>query len=104
MREVIKTALGLTAIGAALILFMAAKPVAKYPEAWIPMFFGAGDEVSTLINTTQITRITPMFDAEKMLSHNEKKASYLEVQMSNGEKLEVFEPFDEFVERIRRSQ
>ena len=104
MKEVIKTAFGLTVIGAALILFMSAKPVAKYPDAWIPMFFDSSDNVSTLLNTEEITRITPMFDADTLLSHNPENANYLEVQMSNGEKLQVFEPFDEFVERIRRSQ
>jgi hypothetical protein len=105
MKYVIKNSVGLIIIGVLLVLCLSFKSVSsRYPDAWIPMFVDTSDEVSTLINTDQITRITPKFHPELLLGHEPKNANYLEVQMANGEKIEVFEPFDEFVERIRRSQ
>lgn len=81
-------------------MLLAASPVvAKYPDGWIPLFTSQrSDAVSTVLNTTQITRVTPVLD---LFNHADP---YLEVQFSNGEKLQVFEPFEEFMERIRRSQ
>lgn len=79
----------------------------KFPDNYIPMFHDNSDAVSTALNTAQITRITPKFDHEGLLSRGKKSTggvSYLEVQFSNGEKIQVFEPLDEFLERIRRSQ
>ena len=79
----------------------------KFPDNYIPMFHDNSDAVSTALNTTQITRITPKFDHDGLLSRGKKSTggvSYLEVQFSNGEKIQVFEPLDEFLERIRRSQ
>ena len=86
-------------LGAVLMLLAAAPVALKYPDGWIPLFSSqSSDHVSTVLNTEQITRITPILDL-----HNHAEP-YLEVQFSNGEKLQVFEPFEEFMERIRRSQ
>jgi hypothetical protein len=105
MKLVIKNAIGLIIIAVFIVLCFGFKSVpGRYPDAWIPMFIDTSDEVSTLINTDQITRITPKFHPELLLGHEPENSTYLEVQMANGEKIEVFEPFDEFVERIRRSQ
>ena len=105
MYEYIIKTIGLAIIGALVVLCFAFNSLpSRYPDAWIPMFVDTTDNVSTLINTKQITRITPKFHPELLLGYEPESPSYLEVQFSNGEKIEVFESFDEFVERIRRSQ
>ena len=104
MKRVIKDALGVLCIGAALVLCLSFKSIAKWPDGYIPMFFDSSDAVSTLINTNQIVRITPsQMNPEELLGHG-GLSDYLEVQLSNGKIIQVYEPFDEFVERIRRSQ
>lgn len=78
---------------------------AKFPDGWIPMYFDQSDAVSCVINTNTIAYIEPCTDTEAILSRSEKASlSYLKVYLNNGDILEVVEPFDEFVERIRRSQ
>ena len=105
MKLIIKNTICLPILGALVVLCFAFNSLpSRYPDAWIPMFVDTSDEVSTLINTQQITRITPKFHPELLLGHEPENSTYLEVQFSNGEKIEVFEPFDEFVERIKRSQ
>ena len=105
MKLIIKNSIGLAAISTMLVLCFGFKSVpGRYPDGYVPMWVDEGDTVSTLINTRQIIMITPKTHPELLLGHEPDKASYLEVKLSNGEKIEVFEPFDEFVERIRRSQ
>ena len=106
MKQVIKNTLGLVLIGALLIVCFGFKSVpAKFPDGWIPMFYDQSDSVSCVINTNTISYIEPGVDPEAILSRaGDKQFEYLMVHLTNGKSLKVFEPFDEFVERIRRSQ
>ena len=110
MRQPIISGLSITFLAATPMLLATVVPTAesqasRMPEGYIPMFHDNSDEVSTMLNTNEITRITPMFDHEGILKRGDGVGgNYLEVQFSNGETIQVFEPFDEFIERIRKSQ
>ena len=84
------------------------KPVSaklKFPDGYIPMWESqSSDAISTVLNTRNITRITPKFDEEAVLSIDRDSAEYLEVRFNDGQVLQVFEPLDEFLDRIRSSQ
>jgi hypothetical protein len=109
---VYKPAVGLALIGLFLML-MSMVPInateysergVRFPDGYVPMWVDEGDTVSTLINTRQIIMITPKTHPELLLGHEAEKATYLEVKLGNGQTIQVFEPFEEFVERIRRSK
>lgn len=105
---VYKPVVGLVLIGLVLMLMSMVTPKnasgIRFPEGYVPMWVDSGDTVSTLINTRQIIMITPKIHPELLLGHDNDKAAYLEVKLGNGETIQVFEPFEEFVERIRRSK
>jgi len=105
--SMIKSMIALPVIGAVLMVLIAASPAAKltYPRRWIPMWEGKRETI--MIHTDNIVTVEPKFDPEALLARSKllnKKAQYLEVILADGRKLQVFEPFDEFMERIRRSQ
>ena len=104
---VYKPVVGLALIGLVLMLMSMVTPKnasgIRFPDGYVPMWVDSGDTVSTLINTRQIIMITPKTHPELLLYHDNDKA-YLEVKLGNGETIRVFEPFEEFVERIRRSK
>ena len=91
------------------------KPVSakvKFPEGYIPMWESqSSDSISTIINTANITRITLKYD-EKVVEAKvplprmgmRPSPSYIEVRFADGEVIEVYEPLDEFLDRIRSSQ
>ena len=110
----IKTMLTLPVVGAVLMVLVAASPNAKlrFPEGYIPMWESqSSDSISTILNTANITRITLKYD-EKVVEAKvplprmglRPSPSYLEVRFADGEVIEVFEPLDEFLDRIRSSQ
>jgi hypothetical protein len=84
------------------------KPVSakvRFPDGYIPMWESqTSDAIATVLNTANITRITPKFDEEAILSRDSDSADYLEVRFNDGQVLQVFEPLDEFLNRIRSSQ
>ena len=84
------------------------KPVSakiRFPDGYIPMWESqTSDAIATVLNTRNITRITPKFDEEAVLSMDRESAEYLEVRFNDGQVLQVFEPLDEFLDRIRSSQ
>lgn len=99
--------LTLPVVGAVLMVLVAASPNAKlrFPEGYIPMWESqTSDAIATVLNTANITRITPKFNEEAILSRDSDSAEYLEVRFNDGQVLQVFEPLDEFLNRIRSSQ
>jgi hypothetical protein len=105
--SMIKSMIALPVIGAVLMVLIAASPAAKltYPRRWIPMWEGKRESI--MIHTDNIVTVEPMFDPEALLARSKllnKKAAWLDVVLADGRTLKVFEPFDEFMERIRRSQ
>jgi len=104
----IKTMITLPVVGAVLMVLVAASPNAKlrFPEGYIPMWESqTSDAIATVLNTANITRITPKFNEEAILPlRDPDSAEYLEVRFSDGEVIQVFEPLDEFLNRIRSSQ
>ena len=77
---------------------------ATYPKSFIPFWSQArgGHEVA-LLNTNQIVRIVPYFDPiEEEPNHGD--ILHLEVYMSDGKILTVYEDFSEFYDRCRVSQ
>ena len=105
--SMIKTMITLPVVGAVLMVLVAASPNAKlrFPEGYIPMWESqTSDAIATVLNTANITRITPKFDEEAILSRDNESAEYLEVRFNDGQVLQVFEPLDEFLNRIRSSQ
>ena len=77
---------------------------ATYPKAFIPFWSKArGGHETALLNTNQIVRIVPYFDPiEEEPNHGD--ILHLEVYMSDGKILTVYEDFDEFYDRCRVSQ
>jgi hypothetical protein len=66
-----------------------------------------GKRESIMIHTDNIVTVEPKFDPELLLARSRllnNKAAWLDVVLADGRTLQVFEPFDEFMERIRRSQ
>ena len=108
MRNLPTTIVGLVLIGLFLFLCMGFKPISRkvrFPDGYIPMWESqTSDAISTVLNTRNITRITPKFDEEAVLSIDRDSAEYLEVRFNDGQVLQVFEPLDEFLDRIRSSQ
>jgi hypothetical protein len=105
--SLIKTLIGLPVLGAVIMVLVAASPTQKltYPRRWIPMWEGKRESI--MIHTDNIVTVKPMFDPSLLLKSNKIKnsqAGFLEVTLACGEKLEIYEPFEEFMERIRRSQ
>lgn len=101
--------------GILVFLFLGFKPVSakiKFPDGYIPMWEAqSSDSISTIINTANITRITLKYDEEVVEAKVplprmglRPSPSYLEVRFADGEVIEVFEPLDEFLDRIRSSQ
>lgn len=78
----------------------------QYPDGYIPMWSeqrGKGHE-TTLLNTHQIISVTPVFDPELVLSKaRSPKAEYLNVLLSSGNTLKIYEDYEEFKKRIRNS-
>ena len=63
------------------------------------------DSIATVLNTANITRITPKFNDDAIEDMREPEAAeFLEVRFNDGQVLQVFEPLDEFLDRIRSSQ
>ena len=108
MKNLPTTIVGLLLIGITIFLCMGFKPVSKkvkFPDGYIPMWESqTSDAIATVLNTANITRITPKFDEEAVMSIDKDSAEYLEVRFSDGEVIQVFEPLDEFLNRIRSSQ
>lgn len=76
------------------------------PDGYIPMWSQQkkGHQTS-LINTRQIVRITPVFDPDLVLSKTRNpKADYLEVLLSTGELLVINEDYEDFKKRVRNSR
>jgi hypothetical protein len=84
------------------------KPVSaklRFPNGYIPMWESqTSDAVSTVLNTENITRITPKFNEEALLTRGDEPPNYLEVRFTDGQTIMVYEPLDEFLDRIRSSQ
>lgn len=108
MKNLPSTVVGLLLIGITIFLCFGFKPVSakvRFPEGYIAMWESqTSDAIATVLNTANITRITPKFDEEAVLSMDKDSAEYLEVRFSDGEVIQVFEPLDEFLNRIRSSQ
>ena len=63
------------------------------------------DSIATVLNTANITRITPKFNDDAIEVMREPEAAeFLEVRFNDGQVIQVFEPLDEFLNRIRSSQ
>ena len=89
------------------MVLLAASPAGKttYPRRWIPMWEGKRESI--MIHTDNIVTVKPMFDPSLLLANTKilnKKAAWLDVVLADGRKIQVYEPFEEFMERIRRSQ
>lgn len=83
------------------------QPKGTMPKGFVPMWSSQkGGTETCAINTSQIVRIVPVLiaDESELTSTNEKFEPYLDVFMSDGIKLQVFEPYKEFKSRIRSSQ
>ena len=108
MKNLPNTTVFVVVTGILLFLCFGFKPVSakvKFPEGYIPMWESqTSDSIATVLNTANITRITPKFDEEAVLSMDRESAEYLEVRFNDGQVLQVFEPLDEFLDRIRSSQ
>ena len=93
-------------LGAVLMVLMAAKPGGRltYPRRWIPMWEGKREAI--MIHTDNIVTVEPIFTSgqRRLDKLKNSEALHLEIILADGRKLEIFEPFDEFMERIRRSQ
>ncbi len=89
------------------VIPFAANKFSQEPDGYIPMWSeqkGKGHQ-TTLINTQQIVSVTPVFDADLVLSRaRNPKADYLEVLLSTGELLVIDEEYDDFKKRVRNSQ
>lgn len=83
------------------------KPVSaklRFPDGYIPMWESqTSDAISTVLNTQNITRITPKFNEEALLTRGDESPNYLEVRFTDGQTIMVYEPLDEFLDRIRSS-
>ena len=95
--------------GILVFLFLGFKPVSakiKFPDGYIPMWESqTSDTVATVLNTRNITQITPKFNDDAIEVMKEPEAAeFLEVRFNDGQVLQVFEPLDEFLNRIRSSQ
>ena len=79
-------------------------PAKQYPKNFIPFWSQEkrGHE-TTLLNTNQIVRITPVFDPT-VSEPNHSHITHLEVELTNGKTIEVFEDFRDFFTRVRVSQ
>jgi len=75
------------------------------PDGWIPMWVNDDDKdnQSCLINTSNIVTITPVYDAENFSSRN-PKINYLEVVLTDGRRLTIYEDYEEFKKRIRNAR
>jgi len=115
MKNLPNTTVFVVVTGILLFLCFGFKPVSakvKFPEGYIPMWESqSSDSISTIINTANITRITLKYDEEVVEAKVplprmglRPSPSYLEVRFADGEVIEVFEPLDEFLDRIRSSQ
>lgn len=108
MKNLPTTIVGLLLIGITIFLCMGFKPISRkvrFPDGYIAMWESqTSDAIATVLNTANITRITPKFDEEAILSRDSDSAEYLEVRFNDGQVLQVFEPLDEFLNRIRSSQ
>ena len=88
------------------VIPFAANKLSQEPDGYIPMWSQQkkGHQTS-LINTRQIVRITPVFDPDLVLSKTRNpKADYLEVLLSTGELLIVDEEYEDFKKRVRNSR
>ena len=115
MRNLPTTVVGLVLIGITIFLCFGFKPVSaklRFPDGYIPLWESqSSDTISTILNTANITRITLKYDEEVVEAKVplprmglRPSPSYLEVRFADGEVIEVFEPLDEFLDRIRSSQ
>jgi len=96
----------LCAVGILIMLCMSFNSVAKirFPDEYIPMWQGQSDTVATVLNTANITRITPMFSTDIAMDRSNDPAEYLEVRFAGGEVIKVYEDLEEFLSRIRQNQ
>lgn len=108
MKNLPTTIVGLLLIGITIFLCFGFTPISRkvrFPDGYIPMWESqTSDAIATVLNTANITRITPKFDEEATLSRDKDSAEYLEVRFNDGQVIEVSEPLDEFLNRIRSSQ
>lgn len=109
MKNLPNTTVFVVVTGILLFLCFGFKPVSakvKFPEGYIPMWESqTSDSIATVLNTANITRITPKFNDDAIEVMREPEAAeFLEVRFNDGQVLQVFEPLDEFLNRIRSSQ
>lgn len=109
MKNLPNTTVFVVVTGILLFLCFGFKPVSakvKFPEGYIPMWESqTSDSIATVLNTANITRITPKFNDDAIEVMREPEAAeFLEVRFNDGQVLQVFEPLDEFLDRIRSSQ
>lgn len=109
MKNLPNTTVFVVVAGILLFLCFGFKPVSakvKFPEGYIPMWESqTSDSIATVLNTANITRITPKFNDDAIEVMREPEAAeFLEVRFNDGQVLQVFEPLDEFLNRIRSSQ
>ena len=109
MKNLPNTTIFVVVTGILLFLCFGFKPVSakvKFPEGYIPMWESqTSDSIATVLNTANITRITPKFNDDAIEVMREPEAAeFLEVRFNDGQVLQVFEPLDEFLNRIRSSQ
>ena len=109
MKNLPTTIVGLLLIGITIFLCFGFKPISRkvrFPDGYIPMWESqTSDAIATVLNTRNITRITPKFNDEGIEVMREPEAAeYLEVRFNDGQVLQIFEPLDEFLNRIRSSQ
>ena len=109
MKNLPNTTVFVVVTGILLFLCFGFKPVSakvKFPEGYIPMWESqTSDSIATVLNTANITRITPKFNDDAIEVMREPEAAeFLEVRFNDGQVIQVFEPLDEFLDRIRSSQ
>lgn len=109
MKNLPNTTVFVVVTGILLFLCFGFKPVSakvKFPEGYIPMWESqTSDSIATVLNTANITRITPKFNDDAIEVMREPEAAeFLEVRFNDGQVIQVFEPLDEFLNRIRSSQ
>jgi hypothetical protein len=95
----------LCTLGIFILMLMSFKSEGKirFPDEYIPMWASqTSDEISTVINVANITRITPEFSTDIMSKAED--AYHLSVRLADGEVIKVYEDLEEFLSRIRQSQ
>ena len=83
-----------------------AESIASYPKNFISFWSEEkrrGGHETTLLNTTQIVRIVPIFDPTVTIPSHDN-ILYLNVHLVDGKVIKVEEEFADFYSRVRISQ